>query len=316
METISKRSIWIFFLSLITIMVIAYLLNIFYGNKPGSLVEANDYNDYNSNRANITTILDEQGQLLLATGLPVFTKDEYINEKNIHYQITEVNGNTAKAVVKTLSADEQNQSLPTLSQIVVPVQAPLENPQVVIYHTHSDESYIPTSGEASKPGNGDIFAVGASFRDALISNGIEAYQSSNQHEPHDINAYHRSRRTVSQLLKQQPIAVFDLHRDSAPQESYITTVNGQNTSRVMIVIGKSNPMMDFNKLFAQHIKAIGDELYPGLMRGIYLGRGDYNQDLYPTALLFEIGAEEITLEEADQSAKCLADIVTRALGGL
>jgi stage II sporulation protein P len=184
---------------------------------------------------------------------------------------------------------------------------------VVVYHTHSDESYIPTSGTAVKPGEGDIYAVGSAFREALKDTGISVAHSYNQHDPHDINAYHRSRRTAYQLLKQQPDAAFDIHRDSAPLESYLTVVNGQDISRVMIVIGRSNPNQEINLAFAQDIKAIADELYPGLMRGIYMGRGDYNQDLYPTSLLFEIGVEHITLEEAKQGAVCLADIVSLAL---
>ena len=102
--------------------------------------------------------------------------------------------------------------------------------------------------------------------------------------PHDINAYSRSRRTSVQALKDTPEAIFDIHRDSAPLSAYMTTINGVETAQVMIVIGRSNPNMNANLEFARQIKATADKIYPGLMRGIYMGRGDYNQDLYPRAL--------------------------------
>ena len=42
-----------------------------------------------------------------------------------------------------------------------------------------------------------------------------------------------------------------------------------------------------------------------------MGQGDYNQDLYPTSLLFEVGTENSTLDEAEKSIRCLADAIIR-----
>jgi len=82
----------------------------------------------------------------------------------------------------------------------------------------------------------------------------------------------------------------------------------------MIVIGRSNPNMNANLEFARQIKATADKIYPGLMRGIYMGRGDYNQDLYPRALLFEIGTAEGSLTIASHGARYLSDVITAVLG--
>ncbi|HBQ87583.1 MAG TPA: stage II sporulation protein P, partial [Syntrophomonas sp.] len=81
------------------------------------------------------------------------------------------------------------------------------------------------------------------------------------------------------------------------------------TSRVMIVVGRSNPNTKTNLQYARLIKNRADRLHPGLMRGIFMGKGDYNQDLYPTALLFEIGTEGISLDEAQKAAACLSDAI-------
>ena len=45
-----------------------------------------------------------------------------------------------------------------------------------------------------------------------------------------------------------------------------------------------------------------------------MGRGNYNQDLYPTAMLFEIGTESISQDLAENGARCLGDVLIRELG--
>jgi stage II sporulation protein P len=308
METIKEKHIWIFFLSLIAIMMLAFILNHIYGGINDRPIPYSE--------VKFSTVKDQEGHIILTTGFPIFPEDEYISEDNTHYVITEVNGDQALATVvkdEENAAPEESQVMTSMSDKAVTAQALKRPMHVVVYHTHSDESYKPTSGTSSKPGEGDIYAVGSAFRETLKNNGVSVSQSYNQHEPHDINAYHRSRRTAAQLLKQQPDAVFDIHRDAAPEALYKTTVNGQPISRVMIVIGRSNPYQVQNKNFARQVKAIGDELYPGLFLGIFMGKGNYNQDLYPTSLLFEIGTENTTLEEAKKGAKCLGDVVMAAL---
>ena len=104
-----------------------------------------------------------------------------------------------------------------------------------------------------------------------------------------------------------------MHRDSAPAQAYITTVNGVETARVMMVVGRSNPNMKTNLNYAKTIKAQADNLYPGLVRGIFMGKGDYNQDLYPTAMLFEVGTEKIPLSLAENAARCLGDVITQVM---
>jgi len=81
----------------------------------------------------------------------------------------------------------------------------------------------------------------------------------------------------------------------------------------MIVVGRSNPKQKTNLEFARQIKDMGDKLYPGMMRGIYIGRGDYNQDLYPTALIFEIGSDTMSLDLAENAATCLGDVITHTI---
>ncbi|MDN5345313.1 MAG: stage sporulation protein, partial [Clostridia bacterium] len=54
--------------------------------------------------------------------------------------------------------------------------------------------------------------------------------------------------------------------------------------------------------------------YPGLIRGIFIGAGSYNQDLSPRAMLLEVGTHTNTLAEAERGVTLFADVVPPVLG--
>lgn len=318
METINRRYIWLFFSILITIMVGAYILNTM--NAP-SLPKPYALQSDESEPTNSYYVLkDTLGVTILETGLPVQVDDQYIDEHNVQYIVLKVDGKNAVADIVTSTEDSASDSsvvsamnLPYFKKSIPAQAAP--GTHVVIYHTHTDESYVPTSGKATQPGAGDIFTVGNILSDSLQKSGVSVTHSTAPHDPHNINAYHRSRKTLAQLLKEGPDAAFDIHRDSAPASAYAISINGVDTSRVMIVVGRSNPNMKTNLAYAKKMKAEADSLYPGLIRGIFMGKGSYNQDLYPTALLFEVGTETISLDLAENGVRFLSDVITRVIGG-
>ncbi|MDD3365616.1 MAG: stage II sporulation protein P, partial [Syntrophomonas sp.] len=302
---------------LITIMIGAYILNTM--NAPSLPKPYALRSDESEQTNSYYVVKDTLGVTILETGLPVQVDDQYIDERNVQYIVLKVDGKNAVAGIVTKEEDSANNSLGVSAMNLpynkqsIPVQA-APGTHVVIYHTHTDESYTPTSGTASQPGAGDVYAVGNVLADSLQKSGVSVTHSTNAHDPHDINAYHRSRKTVAQLLKNEgPDATFDIHRDSAPASAYTVSINGVDTSRVMIVIGRSNPNMKTNLAYAKKIKAEADSLYPGLLRGIFMGKGSYNQDLYPTAILFEVGTETISLDLAENGVRFLSDVITRIL---
>lgn len=311
----SRNYVWFFFSILIAVMIIAYLLNVLYNDVPAKPRGISSQLNDSSGSSSYISVKNPQGEIILQTGIQVSVNDQYISEDNTRYVVVSVNGQEAVAtplasgVPTALSAAGRKSG----QGQAFPVVASNKPRRVVLYSTHTDESYIPSSGSSSKPGAGDVIKVGATLGEALGKSGVSVSQSLNNHEPHDINAYSRSRRTLVQLLKQQPDAAFDIHRDAAPGEAYITSVNGIELGRVMIVVGQSNPNFEANLGFAAEIKGAADWLYPGLIRGIYIGRGDYNQDLYPTSLIFEMGSQDTPLEDAFKSANCLADVVLLVL---
>lgn len=244
------------------------------------------------------TVVDEAGQTILQTGLAVHPGDEYLSPGARLYEVTAVEGNLAKA---RYARDE------ALSAYPAPI-APASQ-LIAIYYTHDDESYIPSDGQASIPGNGGIFKVGGAFAARLAALGYQVENDQTRHDPHDANAYHRSRRTMRRLLEQKPAALFDLHRDSAPAGAYKATVNGQPVARLLLVVGRQNPNRQTSLDYAKRIMAAAESRYPRLVRGVFLAHGNYNQDMNPQSMLVEVGSQFSTREEAERSAALLADLV-------
>ncbi|NLG31975.1 MAG: stage II sporulation protein P, partial [Syntrophomonadaceae bacterium] len=78
--------------------------------------------------------------------------------------------------------------------------------------------------------------------------------------------------------------------------------------------GRQNPNMKTNLEFAKRVKAVLDKQHPGLSKGIFMGRGDYNQDLSPHSLLLEVGAHTNSKEEAQRGVALFADAIPTVIG--
>lgn len=262
------------------------------------------------------TIVDENYVPLLETGLLVTKGDQFISEDNQFYEITRIAGDTAYARSADIAAlTREGDDWEAAGALPAGVAAAAAGKTVVgIYHTHSDESYRPTSGRSSKPGQGDVFAVGASLTQALEQKGYTVVHDKSAHDPHDAGAYKRSRRTAANLLKQQASILIDVHRDSAPAKAYTTEVNGKDAAKVTLVIGRQNPKKPANLSVARDIKAAADKKYPGLFRAIFMARGSYNQDLGTQALLLEFGTDKQPVEAPQRSAAAVADVLAAVFG--
>lgn len=253
------------------------------------------------------TLVNEKGEVILQTGLNISLGDRYIDEDNSVYEIIHLEGNVAKAryVRNDLGFEADNEAVPAQAS-----QANRNPAKIAIYHTHTDESYIPSDGKPTEPGNGSIMRVGEIFASRLKELGYNPIHDKTIHDPHDANAYHRSRRTFTKLLtEEQPVALFDIHRDSAPLSIYKATINGQDTSRLLLVVGRQNQNQATTLNYARQLKQQADNRYKGLVRGIFIAHGNYNQDLSPQAILVEVGTQYNTLQAAERGIALFADII-------
>lgn len=260
-------------------------------------------------------VTDEDGKLITMTARDVHIGDEITLPAGDHYRVNKIKG--TKAGAKLIGQDSEYLAWAGYfanNDIAVSATAWGDRP-VGVYHTHSDESYVPTDGESSIPFRGGIYQVGEEFVKVMRANGMKANYYKTPHDPHDANAYTRSRRTAMGLMKTNPIAIFDIHRDGVPDpEFFEKKVSGEDIAQLRLVIGQQNPKMKTNKDFARRIMAYANEKSPGVIKEIYHAKGNYNQDLLSTSILLEAGTYTNDKSMAQTGIRFLAEALPVVLG--
>lgn len=258
------------------------------------------------------TLYDENGTALTMRGGQIWPGDEYISGDDRWYRVVSVDDAARTATAEYLGSAVDD----ARTAFAAKQKAAKDGDKLIaMYSTHSDESYVPDDGTASKWRNAGIYDVGDSLKEALEKRGIETIYSRETFLPHDADAYTRSRRTAEELLKKGPDALLDIHRDAVPAEQYETEVNGEDISKVRLFVGRTNQNAAENRAFAQQIKAEADRRYPGLIKDIFIGKGNYNQDLSPNSLLLEFGTHEIDKEKAQEATEYIAEVLDSVLFG-
>ena len=204
-----------------------------------------------------------------------------------------------------------------------------DGPQILIYHTHSQEDFAD-----SVPGdvNTGIVGVGECLTKILTEQyGYRVLHNTGQYdvETRD-NAYSRALPAVEQILAENPSiqVIIDLHRDEVAEETkLVTDIQGRPTARFMFFNGLSrtrktgdidylaNENQEANLAFSFQMQLKAAEYYPGLTRRIYLKGYRYNMHLRPRTLLVELGAQNNTVEEAINACDPLAHILDMVLKG-
>lgn len=257
-------------------------------------------------------------KVLFTKGDDVNSGDMYLSGDNKLYEVSEVDEKNKTAIAKYL----RDEKLPTYN--VKAKQTSKNNESVAkaavtkkvgVYHTHNDESYYTPDGVDSVYGKGGIHDVGKALVKNLNKLGVETIYREDLHLPHNSGAYTRSQVTASAILNSGVDAIFDIHRDSTARKYYLTTVHGKQMSSVRMVVGASSANYEENKKFAYSIKAYADAAYPGFIKDIYIGKGNYNQQLSSRAMLFEMGCENIEKDLAIRSTENLAKIIDVVLYG-
>jgi stage II sporulation protein P len=212
-------------------------------------------------------------------------------------------------------------------------------PEILIYHTHATEGYLPDGSESFEPDFAfrsvdksiNMVAVGKTIADELTQAGFGVIHDDTLFDEESYNgAYEASRAAVKEHLEKNPgiKLVLDVHRDAIVRsENQIAapTVNidGENAAQIMIVSncdGESLkypiPRFEENLKIAAAINEAASESYEGLMRPLLFDYRQYNQDLSPGALLIEVGGHGNTLSEALYSGKLFGKAIADLLGGL
>lgn len=195
--------------------------------------------------------------------------------------------------------------------------------KLVFYCSHSAESYIPEEGRARVDGKrGLVNEVARTLAEEVEKRGIKGQYINTIHDyPEYSQSYTNSRKTVQKVLEseQMLMGLFDIHRDSIPgfDKGQTVIINGTRSTQILIIVGtderRPHPQWRKNLNFAQRIYQKGEEMYPGLIRGVRTKAGTYNQEFHDHALLLEFGNEHNTLAEVIYGARLFADVIIEVL---
>lgn len=197
--------------------------------------------------------------------------------------------------------------------------------KVGIYHTHSSEAYIPTSGGArSEDFSQTVVNLGQVIAARLTENNIPVIHEKRYHDPVYKKSYTESRKTAQEMLAANPdiSLIMDIHRDgvgkTAESGRKVTTakINNYAAGQIMFVISSAHPDWQKNHWVANELHNLMEDKYPGLSRGIIMRLDStFHQDLHPGAILVEIGGHWNTLDEAVYGAELFADVLIEYYGG-
>lgn len=204
-----------------------------------------------------------------------------------------------------------------------------ESPQILIYHTHSQEGYADSvSGDASTT----VVGVGDYLTKLLQEEyGLNVIHHKGEYDVKTRDdAYSLAGPAIEKILAENPSieVVIDLHRDGVGESTrLVTEIDGVQTAKIMFVNGLSrttsvgdisylyNPNLSDNLAFSFQTQLAAAEYYPGLSRGVYLKGYRYNLHYCPKSLLVEVGAQTNTVQEAMNAMVPLAEILNRVVTG-
>ncbi|MGQ9779057.1 MAG: stage II sporulation protein P [Bacillota bacterium] len=194
---------------------------------------------------------------------------------------------------------------------------------VILFHTHTSESYLPISGrDHFTNGVGDIVRVGDYLAWNLEAEGFRVVHDRTIHDQVPFReAYRRSLVTMEKLLAAypDPVALLDIHRDATPGVVSTVELGGERVARLVLVVGTDrlglpHPRWRENLAFANRLRDAAERLYPGLLARIDVAEARYNQHLFSRALIVEIGDQYSTTAEVYRAAACLAKILAEVAG--
>ncbi|NLZ81365.1 MAG: stage II sporulation protein P [Clostridiales bacterium] len=206
-------------------------------------------------------------------------------------------------------------------------------PQILIYHTHSQEAFID-----SVEGDVSDTVVGVGEYLAQILREQYGYNVIHNTDSYDLidgvfdrgnKAYTYAYSGIEEILQTYPTieVVLDVHRDGVRDESihFVTEVNGKPTAKIMFVNGISrstsqgeidylyNPYIKENLAFSLQLQLRASAYYPEFARRIMINAYRYNLQFKPKSALIEVGAQTNTVEEAMNAMEPLAVMIDEVL---
>lgn len=207
-------------------------------------------------------------------------------------------------------------------------------PQVLIMHTHTTESYEPYTRDfydssfhsRTTDNSKNVVAVGDKIEAELKAAGISVIHDKTVHDYPSYNgSYQRSEITVRNILKKYPSikVVLDVHRDAIQAQDGVRSapvekINGKQAAQIMIISGCDDGTMNMpnymkNFRLSSLLQQQLESDYPGLTRPVLFDYRKYNQDLTTGSILLEMGSHGNSLDEALYSGELMGKALAKSL---
>lgn len=209
-----------------------------------------------------------------------------------------------------------------------------KKPHILIYHTHTTESYMLLDNgkysnaytTRSNDPKRNMIRVGDEICAQLEKAGFAVIHDTSIYDATYSGAYYRSEDQVAKYLKQYPEiqVTLDIHRDAIKQSNGTmvkptATINGKKAAQIMIITGCQEkditgyPDWEYNLRFATQLQKQCQEMYPGLVRPLFFCARVYNMHMTRCSLLIEMGSDSNTLDEAAYSGRLLGSALATML---
>ncbi|MGE5632458.1 MAG: stage II sporulation protein P [Caulobacteraceae bacterium] len=208
-----------------------------------------------------------------------------------------------------------------------------KSPQILIYHSHATESYMPNTAGNYHTSSEKYNMIGVGNVLAKTLQDRYKYRVVHDTTYHDkasyAYSYANSLVTIKKYLNRYKSikVILDVHRDAfatrseadkqARKAEYTATINGKKAARIMLVVGEGNPNYKELEKFAVYIKKKMDTLYPGLFLKINIANNKkYNEYFSNHSMLVEVGCMLNTANEAKYSAELLSKVLDEVIKDL
>ena len=233
--------------------------------------DENDENDENETNENNESNDEPKTTSVSQTEIPSELKTEIVTKNpikltyNVEYENVKI----------------KNETSYDLNNDILNPNIEIENKNIVLFHTHTCESYTssekypytPTGTFRTTDQNFSVVRVGNELENYLKQFGFNVNHDKTYHDyPAYNGSYTRSLQTVSNILDNTPSdIVFDIHRDAIGSRSdYAPTVKiGEEdyAAQIMFVIGTNegglwHPNWNQNLKFAVKVQQKAEEMYP------------------------------------------------------
>ena len=228
----------------------------------------------------------------------------------------------------TTTIDGSQLNIENLLAYDMKVEMKSDQPQILIYHTHSQEGFVDS--DFSDPST-TIVGAGELLAQYLRNFGYNVIHDTGTYDVANRDyAYSCAAPAIETILKENPSieVVIDLHRDGVAEGTHmVTECNGKTMAQFMFFNGLSrtvargeidylkNENIGENLAFSFQAQRVANAYYPGLARKIYLKGYRYNMHYKGKSLLVELGAQTNTVEEVMNAIEPLANILKLTLEG-